>query len=550
MTELHGVGAAGPILWIDPAERAAIVVGEEDLATRQPAATRRVLHACDGLCRAAAHADDAQLAGGDERDALVIGGEAGHAGGAVGTRDRAYAATAQALPPELRLLTHGRFVDDERAVVRHGQLARGAFQPHRRGGLQAHVTRLVAGVEKCPASDSARHQRRSNERERQRARSRPARCRLCPGACRGGRRRGRIDQGIGERLGTREPVGRELLECAQDGVVHTLGHRLPLRAHAARCLREDTGDDRLHRRAGERCLAHQHLVGHRGKRIHVASRVDRALAHGLLGAHVLRRAETQAGLRHALTAGSLHGERDAEVGHQRVSALQQDVLGLDVAVDHAESVRMLQRVGHLARDQQCLVHSELAIPLEPRAQRLARHQRHHVVEQPVDLARVQQRQDVRVLEPCGGANLGQEPLAAERRTEVGVQHLDRDVTLVTQVVGEVDRGHAALAEFTAHAVPVSEACREAGGHVVHRRQAVPSPHWGPVPTSQGFTESAVLHPCIAPAHQEAARAGQAAGIRNSSHPALRNTLIRASTPEPPLFVSHRSRFGSVITAQG
>ena len=49
-------------------------------------------------------------------------------------------------------------------------------------------------------------------------------------------------------------------------------------------------------------------------------------------------------------AGLLHGERDAEVGDERVPALQQNVLGLDVAMDHAERVRVAERVGDLARD--------------------------------------------------------------------------------------------------------------------------------------------------------------------------------------------------------
>ena len=36
-----------------------------------------------------------------------------------------------------------------------------------------------------------------------------------------------------------------------------------------------------------------------------------------------------------LSAGRLHGERDAEVGDERLPVVQQDVLGLDVAMDHA-----------------------------------------------------------------------------------------------------------------------------------------------------------------------------------------------------------------------
>jgi hypothetical protein len=46
-------------------------------------------------------------------------------------------------------------------------------------------------------------------------------------------------------------------------------------------------------------FTHEHLVRHRAERVDVGARVDRALTHRLLGAHVLRRAEREAGLRHA-----------------------------------------------------------------------------------------------------------------------------------------------------------------------------------------------------------------------------------------------------------
>ena len=232
----------------------------------------------------------------------------------------------------------------------------------------------------------------------------------------------------------------------------------------ARLLGDQPRHDRLHARPRERRLADQHLVRHRTERIHVAARIDGALAHRLLGTHVLRRAEREPGLRHPLAAGALHGERDAEVGHERVAALQQDVLRLDVAMDHAEAVRVAERIGDFARDADRFVDRQLAVALEARAQRLAGDQRHHVVEQAVGLAAVEQRQDVRMLQARRGADLGEEALAAERRAQVGVQHLDGDVAIVLEIVREVHGGHAALAELAVEAVAVGEG----GGEAVER----------------------------------------------------------------------------------
>ena len=59
---------------------------------------------------------------------------------------------------------------------------------------------------------------------------------------------------------------------------------------------ESLGDHRLRRWPGERRLAGQHLVEHAAERVDVGAGVDVALAARLLGAHVGRRADGEAGL--------------------------------------------------------------------------------------------------------------------------------------------------------------------------------------------------------------------------------------------------------------
>ena len=183
-----------------------------------------------------------------------------------------------------------------------------------------------------------------------------------------------------------------------------LGDGLPLGRDSPGLFGDQTCDDRLDARSRERRLTHQHFVRHGAEGVDVASRVDGAFAHRLLGGHVLRRAEREAGLRHPLPAGRLHRERDAEIGDERVAVLQQDVLRLDVAVNHGAAVRVAQRVGDFARNAHGVVHRQLALAFEPRAQRLAGDERHHIVQQPIGLATVEQRQYVRMLETapwCG-----------------------------------------------------------------------------------------------------------------------------------------------------
>ena len=60
-------------------------------------------------------------------------------------------------------------------------------------------------------------------------------------------------------------------------------------------------------------------------------------------------------------------------------------------------------------------------------------------------------------------HLPQKAILAEGCREILAQNLDRDFPLVFQVVGEVDRGHAAGAEFALDGVAVRKGGGQAGG---------------------------------------------------------------------------------------
>ena len=62
----------------------------------------------------------------------------------------------------------------------------------------------------------------------------------------------------------------------------------------------------------------------------------------------------------------------------------------------------------------------------------------------------------------GDPDLAGEPVGAEQRAELGPEHLDRHLAVVLEVVGQVDRGHAAAAELALEGV----AAREGGGEDV------------------------------------------------------------------------------------
>ena len=97
--------------------------------------------------------------------------------------------------------------------------------------------------------------------------------------------------------------------------------------------------------ARERHLARQQLEEHDPSRVEIRRLVDRRAAR-LLRREVLRRADDRAFLRHLARAGA----RDAEVGDLHDAfGVDDDVVRLDVAVDHAVSVRVAERGENLAR---------------------------------------------------------------------------------------------------------------------------------------------------------------------------------------------------------
>ena len=169
----------------------------------------------------------------------------------------------------------------------------------------------------------------------------------------------------------------------------------------------------------------------------------------------MRRAERHPGLGHPAARRGAERERDAEVGHHRPAVLQQDVLRLDVAVDHAVLVRVLERVGHGDRDLDRFVDAELGLAVELGAERLAVDERHHVVEEAVGGAGIEEREDVRMLQRRGGLDFHHEAVGADHGGELGLQDLERHLAVVLQVLGQVHGGHAALAELALDQVAVS-----------------------------------------------------------------------------------------------
>ena len=151
------------------------------------------------------------------------------------------------------------------------------------------------------------------------------------------------------------------------------------------------------------------------------------IARELLGAHVLRCAERDAGGRQVLPTLGLHRLGDPEVHDlDPIAAVvlspDHDVLGLQVTVDNAEQVSGGERVGNLHRDPgraRCRNRTE---PLDRRGERVALDVFHGEIQHAIAFTEVVDLRDVWVIDAARVGCLAIE--AADRLRGVGERRVD------------------------------------------------------------------------------------------------------------------------------
>ncbi|HEU4369019.1 MAG TPA: hypothetical protein VFV05_12430 [Methylomirabilota bacterium] len=192
--------------------------------------------------------------------------------------------------------------------------------------------------------------------------------------------------------------------------------------------------------AGERRPQAEQLVGDRADREDVGPMVG-PTAH-LLGSNVAQRPHDETRAREtALGRGDL-GDAKVEDLHLPV-AQQHDVAGLDVTVDDASLVRVVQPVADLHHDGQLVLEGQ-SFPLGDELPKLVAFQQLHDEEEPsLVLPHVVDGDDVGVTQPSARLGFAEESgaeLVGDVR--VGRDDLEGDETVQDRVAGLVDQTHA------------------------------------------------------------------------------------------------------------
>src|SRR6185503_18450603 len=104
-------------------------------------------------------------------------------------------------------------------------------------------------------------------------------------------------------------------------------------------------------------------------------------------------------------------------------------------MDDALAVRVIERTGNTRGDANRIVDRQLAFAIESGPERLASHVWHDVEDDALGRPGIEERDDPRVLQGCGGRDLCEEPVGAEQRSDLGMDDLERDLSLVPKILG-------------------------------------------------------------------------------------------------------------------
>ena len=196
-----------------------------------------------------------------------------------------------------------------------------------------------------------------------------------------------------------ETVGRGSREGSREGTIQAQRHDVSDVSYGWRGINQTPCHDRLGITPHVGWLPSKHFVEYAGEAVHVRPSIDPVALEDLLGTHVRRGADGQSRIGKLLAGKRVSGRfrqgaRQTEVRDQRVIAREQDVARLDVAVQNALCVCLVQRVGHLEGEPDRYIDRELNLSPEAVAKALALDVGHGVPELPGIIAGVEHREDV------------------------------------------------------------------------------------------------------------------------------------------------------------
>jgi len=129
-------------------------------------------------------------------------------------------------------------------------------------------------------------------------------------------------------------------------------------------------------------------------------------------------------------------------------------------MNDAMPVRIVERGSYFSCDSNRVGDPELFFAIQPIAKRFSFDVGHHVEEKRIRIARIEERQDVRVIQICGCSYLSEKPVGADDGGELGAKDFYCDFARVTDVACQIHSRHSASTELAIDVVTICECSRE------------------------------------------------------------------------------------------
>lgn len=285
----------------------------------------------------------------------------------------------------------------------------------------------------------------------------------------------------GHQLARRRPVRRVLRQTAAQQRRQLLRH-----AREVGLVMDDLVRDEVRALRIERAAPGRRVHQHRAQREHIGGRSHFARPLELFGCHERRRPDQFAGFRPHFAVGR---SGNAEIDDFRAVGGQQDIARFQIAVHHARTVDVAQRLRQTGAQFPYLVRSQRAVPFHMGGKRGARNvERRHPRALPVGIG-VHDRRGECAAHPARGRHLLPEP-AAELRVlrEFRVHHLHREPQ-PGRGTRQVHHAHAARPEqlFQPVVPRVFRMFRFRSGAGTPQRRHLPTPVYSAAQTAADAT---------------------------------------------------------------
>src|SRR5262249_32613514 len=147
---------------------------------------------------------------------------------------------------------------------------------------------------------------------------------------------------------------------------------------------------------------------------------------------------------------------DAEVSETCLAADEQNVRGLHIAVNESFRMCRLQCAGDGPRDEDRLFEGKLPLLRESVTEAPAIHDRHYAVQHSFRLTRVEQRNDVRMVQRRREADFPEKSRTDQRLDELRLERLDGDHPSLRGIAREVHDRRSTTTQLPLDLVPAGE----------------------------------------------------------------------------------------------